>query len=383
MNVSAASSVSPALLETLSAHAEASDLARSLADESVAAMREAGLFRALVPRRAGGDEGDLRVMLEMVSECARGCSSAAWVLMVSTGHDWIMASFPEQAQDEVWADPNLVSAGSLAPAGVIERCEDGWSLSGRWGFVSGAAHGSWFLMGTVDQSGERPRLYHAIVPRSDLELDDNWHALGLRGTGSVEVVADKVLVPEHRVMDSGVLFGARSEWASRHATNTYKIPIMPGLAVHAGASSLGLARGAIDAASELMGVQSDKYTGRKKLDRPGLHTRFAEAKAEVLCAEKLLDSAIDLLEQAANGSDSLPLRAEAKFQACYAVELCRRSVNRLIAATGARSVFDDSPLQKAFRDVTMATKHQTVNFDEASLVYGRTLVGLDTKGFIL
>ena len=94
---------------------------------------------------------------------------------------------------------------------------------------------------------------------------------------------------------------------------------MPGLAVHAGASSLGLARGAIDAASELMGVQADKYTGRKKLDRPGLHTRFAEAKAEVLCAEKLLDSAIDLLEQAANGADSLPLRAEAKFQACYAV----------------------------------------------------------------
>jgi 3-hydroxy-9,10-secoandrosta-1,3,5(10)-triene-9,17-dione monooxygenase len=383
MNAPIAAAVTPHLIATLAAHADASERARRLAAESVEALREAGLLRAMVPRRAGGHELDLGAALALVRSCTRGDSSAAWVLMVSLAHDWMVASFPERAQDEVWTDPDQVTAGSLAPSGSIEPIEGGFRLTGRWPFASGAAHGRWFLLGTADSSGERPRLYHALVPRQDVVLEDDWHALGLRGTGSVDLRVESALVPEHRVLDSGILLGGRSEWAARHPTPVYRAPILPGLTTMTATVVLGIALEAFDAAVELMLAQKDRYTAKPKVDRPGLHLRLAEARNELRCAELLLDDAVDLLAQAAGGADSLVLRARVKSEASFASELCRRAVDRLMAAAGARSSFDSSPLQRPFRDLTMASKHQMLNLDDASLAYGRTLVGLDTRGFVL
>jgi alkylation response protein AidB-like acyl-CoA dehydrogenase len=383
MNAPHPPALTTGLLETLRAHAPASERARRLADESVGAMRDAGLLRALVPRRLGGHELDFRSALALVRGCAAADSSAAWVLMVSIAHDWMVASFSEQAQDEVFGDPDQVTAGSLAPSGTIEPAEGGWRVSGRWPFVSGAAHGRWFLLGTVDRGGERPRLHHLLVPRSDVVLDDDWHALGLRGTGSVEVTAESVFVPQHRAIDSGTLLGGRSPFADRHATRVYRTPIMAGLTAMAATAVLGIALPAFDSAVELVVEQKDRYTGKPKVDRPGLHLRLAEARQEIRGAELVMDEVVGLLERAAGGADSPALRAEARFQASYAAELCRRAIDRLMAATGARSAFDASPLQRAFRDLTMASKHQMLNFDDASLAYGRTLVGLDLKGFVL
>jgi alkylation response protein AidB-like acyl-CoA dehydrogenase len=192
-----------------------------------------------------------------------------------------------------------------------------------------------------------------------------------------------VFVPEHRVMDSGVLLGGRSEWAARHPTDVYRIPIPPGLTTMAATAVLGIALQAFDAGVELLVGQKDRYTGKPKVDRPGLHLRLGEARSEIRCAELLLDDTIGVLEEAAGGGDSLALRARAKQQAAFAGELCRGAVDRLMAAAGARSVFDSSPLQRPFRDLVMASKHQMLNLDDSSLAYGRTLVGLDTKGFVL
>jgi alkylation response protein AidB-like acyl-CoA dehydrogenase len=303
--------------------------------------------------------------------------------MVSISHDWMVGSFDERVQDEVFADLDQVTAGSLAPSGTMERADGGWVVSGRWPFVSGADHARWFLLGTADHSGERPRLHHLVLPREDVELVDDWHALGLCGTGSIDLVADRVLVPEHRAIDSGTLLGGRSEWADRHSTRLYRIPILPGLAAMTATAVLGIALPAFDAAVALILEQRDRYSGKPKVDRPGLHLRLAEARNEIRSAELLLEETADLLEHAAGGADTPELRARARFEASYAAELCRRAIDRLMAATGARSAFDSSLLQRAFRDLTMASKHQMLNLDDSALAFGRTLVGLDLKGFVL
>lgn len=372
------------LLATLAAHSDESDAARQLAGASVDAMRTAGLFRLLVPRRAGGDACDFRHGAAVIRACSRHCSAAGWVLMVSAAHDWIIGGFSEAAQDDVWRDgPDGVTPGSLAPSGSITPVSGGFKITGRWSFNSGAAHGEWFLLGNVDRSGEKPRLYHVVVPRADLALDDNWNTIGLRGTGSVDATAKDIFVPEHRAMDSGLLLSGRGDWAGRHGNELYRIPIIPGLAIYLAAAALGIAEAAFDAAMELITSQTDRYTGKPKLERPGLHMRLAEARGELICAELLVDDTLDLLVRAAGQDDTPALRAQAKFQAAHAVELFRRAVDRLMAASGARSAFDDSALQRAFRDLTMAAKHEMINFDTSAQAYGRTLVGLDTHGFPL
>ena len=372
------------LLSTLAAHSDESNKARQLADASVEAMRAAGLFRLLVPKRAGGEACDFRHGAAIIRACSRQCSAAGWVLMVSTAHDWIIGGFPEAAQDDVWRDgPDGVTPGSLAPSGSITPVSGGFKIEGRWSFNSGAAHGDWFLLGNVDRGGDKPRLYHVVVPRVELALDDNWHTIGLQGTGSVDATAKGIFVPEHRAMDSGLLLSGDGEWAGRHGNELYRIPVIPGLAVYLAAAAGGIAEAAFDAALELITSQTDRYTGKRKLDRPGLHMRLAEARSELTCAERLVDDALNLLVQATDRDDTPALRAQAKFQAAHAVELFRRAVDRLMAASGARSAFDDSVLLRAFRDLTMAAKHEMINYDTSAQAYGRTLVGLDTHGFPL
>ncbi len=100
----ASGGLSSDLLHTLAAHTGKSDVARQLAGESVEAMRAAGLWRLLVPKRAGGEERDFRDAAQIITTCSRHCSAAGWVLMVSAAHDWIIGGFPEAAQDDVWRD---------------------------------------------------------------------------------------------------------------------------------------------------------------------------------------------------------------------------------------------------------------------------------------
>ena len=179
------------------------------------------------------------------------------------------------------------------------------------------------------------------------------------------------------MIDSGDLLGGRSPWSSQHRTSVYRTPILPGLAVHVAATTLGLARAGLDDAAERFGVQDDRYMGSSKSKRPGLHMRLAEANTEVRSAELLIDDTLGLLRQAADGADSKQLRAQAKYQGSYAIELCRRALDRVTTAAGGRAVFDGSRLQQAFRDATMASQHQVADLDTVGEAYGRTRLGMD------
>jgi alkylation response protein AidB-like acyl-CoA dehydrogenase len=369
------------LAHTLARSAASSERARQLDPACAAAMKEAGLFRILVPRRAGGEELDFRAMAQCVRETAYHNAAAAWVLMVSTAHDWILGSFPEAVQDEVHAEgPDSVFPGSLANTGEMIPVDGGWRLTGRFPFASGATHGEWALLGTFVAAEGRPVPHHVVVPCQELRIDDDWHTVGLRGTGSVTLVAEDTFVPEHRGVRSGRLFRGQCEAAQHHATTVYKTPIVPGLSTHLAAALIGMARPALDDTIERTREQIDKYTGQKKADRPGLQMRLAEADAELCCADAMLEDTIRLLEHAAGGNDDIPLRARARYQASYACELSRRAVERLMTGSGARAAFDGSRLGQAFRDVTMGKTHAMIDLDGGAQVFGRTLLGLDTGG---
>ncbi len=369
------------VLATVARSADESEANRRLADEAMAALVDSGLLRLLVPARVGGTEGSLAEMVAAVRTLGTVDGAASWVAMVLLAHDWILGSFSEDAQDEVYADgPDTIVPGSLAPAGAATEVDGGWQISGRWPFASGAHHGHFYLLGSREPAAaatdvRRPRLVHLVVPRSDVAIDDTWHPLGLRGTGSCDVVADDTFVPRHRAMDSGELLAGRGPWSDRHRTNLYKTPILPGLAAHVAASTVGIAQGGLADAVDRYGTQRDAYLGSAKADRAGVQMRLAASTSELRSAELLLDDAVSLLVDAAAGDDSRPLRARAKYQASHAIEIARRSLARVVNAAGGRAVFDATRLQRAFRDVTMASQHAVSDLDEVGIAYGRTLLG--------
>lgn len=376
--------VDAALAKTLSEQVIPSDEQRALTDETVSAMQQAGLFRVLAPKRVGGDELGFRAMAQCAREIAAANDAAAWVFLVSTAHDWILGSFSEAAQDDVHAKgPDSVFPGSLANTGEMIACDGGWRLSGHFPWASGAAHGNWFMLGTRERRDDRLVPYHVVVPRDDLGVEDNWYPIGLRGTGSVTMVADDVFVPEHRSVRSGKLFRSQTETSLAAENPMFRTPLVPGLSTHLAAALLGMAYPALDDAIARVREQDDKYTAQKKVDRPGLQLRIAESDIELRCAQGLLDNTIELLERAAAGEDDDALRARAKYQAAYVSELARRAVERLFNASGARAAFDGNRIQQSFRDITMGKTHAMADLDNSALAHGRALLGLDLKGFPL
>ena len=381
-------SAAQGLLPLLEGHAAIVEERRSAHPEAVAAMKQAGLFRILQPRRLGGEELPLVAMHQVVATLAQACPATSWVLMVLLAHTWILGMFPEEAQDEIKADdPDTLIAGSLAAAGRAAKVDGGWRVSGRWPFASGVDHARWNLIGVAvpDAGPGMPKQIHVMAPKRDYAVNDNWFTMGLRGTGSKELVLEDVFVPDHRALASATMFGGRSEWAQRHPTWLHMMPVVSGLAYHVSAPILGLSKNVLSAFTERMRVRSDKYTGTSKSESAGLHFRLARSELELRSAELLLEQAGErfLALDAARRLPSVEERADLRFTIAYAVETCRQAVDRLFAAAGANATYDTSVLQQRFRDLNVGTHHAMVDFDGAAEQLGRVRLGLKPNSAVL
>lgn len=369
------------LLPMLREYAPGSELTRSVHPDVVAAMKRAGFFRILQPKRLGGSELPMREMHRVVRTLATGSSAASWILMVILAHTWILGMFPEDAQDEIAADdPDTLITGSLAPTARAVRVEGGWRLTGRWPFASGCDHARWNLLGVKVAGGDAslPPAIHALAPVRDYAINDNWFTMGLKGTGSKELVLNDLFVPEHRVMPTPLLYGSLSDWGRRHPTGLHMMPVRAGLAYHVSAPVLGLAERFFSDFVGTTRVRDDKYTGAHKAESPGLQFRIAESELEIRSARLLLDQVadgfdrLDAERRIANEAEMIDLR----YTVSFAVRQCRNAVERLFAAAGANATYDFSPLQSAFRDLTVASHHGTVDYDVNAEQFGRVRLGL-------
>jgi 3-hydroxy-9,10-secoandrosta-1,3,5(10)-triene-9,17-dione monooxygenase len=133
-----------ALLPVLRERTARAEQLRRLPDETFADFQEAGLFRALQPKRYGGYELDPATFYEAVMDVGAVCGSSAWILGVIGVHNWHLAILPPQAQEDVWGEDSSVQLStSLAPTGTVQRVDGGFRLSGRWSFSSGCDFCRW------------------------------------------------------------------------------------------------------------------------------------------------------------------------------------------------------------------------------------------------
>ncbi len=345
-------------------------------------MHDAGLWRLLTPAAHGGTEAGLRAQVDTLFIVAAADPAAGWVQMVSNAHVWMVGNFSAQCQEEVFADgPDARVPGTLAAQGKATRTVDGWRLDGRWQFASGVDHGDWLLLGAVaDQlPGSPTKLLHVMVPKADVIVDDTWYTLGLRGTGSKDLVAEAVFVPEHRAVPTKALFDGESPHGEGGTTFFNRLPVLACLSVQLAAAVVGIADGALALHIERTAVRREIYTGASKAESVGTQMRVAESATELDIARTLVTNAADRCDEVARTGDRLTLdeRAELKWHAVYAVELARRATDRIFASAGAHGIYDDSELQARYRDVNTACHHAIADFDGNAQMYGRTRLGLD------
>ena len=306
-----------------------------------------GVFRLAAPRAAGGLEVTPVELAEVCEELGYADGSVGWCSMIGAATGMALAHVPEGIAAELLRDPRFLIAGVAAPMGRATVVDGGYRVTGRWPFASACRQATW-LVGGVLLEGPAFRL--AIMDPADLTIHDTWDTAGLRGTGSHDIEAADVFVPTERTF-------SLAEPPTQPGP-LYAFPPLSLLALGIAAVALGIARAAITDFGDLARAKRNPVTGEPLATRPA--TRTALAEAEALRASGL---AYLLSELTAPAGADAPRRARLRLAITTATRNAARAVDLVYHAAGGSAVYTSSPLQRAFRDVHVATQHAMVSTD--------------------
>ncbi|MDX6743960.1 acyl-CoA dehydrogenase family protein [Actinocorallia sp. A-T 12471] len=371
-----------ALVPLLRENAARTENDRRVAQENIDALTEAGLFRITIPAVYGGEEVSIREFVEMSAQLARGCGSTAWVATLVNVCNWLVGLYPRQAQDEVFgADPNARVCGVLAPSATARAVEGGLVVTGRWGFASGCMHATWASLGipVVDASGAQIDQGAALIPISDLTIEDTWHVAGMRGTASNTLVADEVFVPSHRILS--VTQAVEGNYpVGDEAGALHRSALVPVLALVLAGPQVGMARAGQEiVAASLAKGRGISYTFFDKASEASLvQNQFAEAVQLIDTAELHLLRAADDIDAHAKAATQMDLtsRARARMDTGYVARRSREALDILLSVQGAGSFAEANALQRIWRDQETSSRHAIVNPAVSTELYGRALLGV-------
>lgn len=350
---------------------------RRLPPELMSRLTEAGFFRLAVPRALGGLEADVRTILEVIEEVARADGSAGWTVMIGAVTA-ILSGWLEPSLAERIFTRDAFAGGVPAPLGQAHLTEGHYRLTGRWPFASGCQHASWLVGGAVLFENGAPQLRGPVpvtrmflFPASEAKIHDTWRVSGLRGTGSHDVEVSGIIVPHER----SVSFQADRP---SQPGPLYAFPPYGLLALGVAAAALGIARGAVDEAERVAREKTPLGAKVKLAVKPGTQAKVAEAEATLRAARAFVHDAVGRCWALVQAGREVPLtsRAELRLSCTHAAASAVRAVDLAYHLVGTTSIHDSSPLQRAFRDVHVATQHAILGPDIAELA-GAVLLGLD------
>jgi 3-hydroxy-9,10-secoandrosta-1,3,5(10)-triene-9,17-dione monooxygenase len=354
------------LIPTLRTRERAAIEAGQVPAETIEELQQAGFFKVLQPVQYGGYELSPRVYCEIARTLAEGCMSSAWVYAVLAVHNWQMALFPHEAAQEVWdLDPHTRISSSYMPVGKVTPVAGGYRLSGRWAFSSGSAHCKWVILGAMvpaadAQGSPEPRNF--LLPRADYRIVANWDVMGLRATGSNDIVVEDAFVPEHRTLSELHMFDLKCPGHQAHPGVLYRLPFAQIFNRTVSNTSLGALKRALDTFVEATREKRATYSGERLARDTTI--QFAVAEVERILDEQVLVMERDtreLLEHALNGTWTLERRAALGASTTATVSRCVRAIDLLMEFSGAKALFRGNVIQQAFLDIHCARAHVANN----------------------
>ena len=371
-----------AVLPQIAENAENCEKARKVPDENIALLKGIGLHKAFLPKAYGGYEISLPEFSDCISALAGACGSTAWAFSLLCTHNHQLAMFPKQLQDEIWGEnPDAVASSSIAPFSKIEEVEGGIRISGEMGWSSGVDHADWAIVGCnrINEAGEKVYSF-AVLPRSDYEIVDNWHALAMKGSGSKIISIKDVFVPEHRIQAAKDMMEGRSAGFGMYPdSKVFYAPYRPYFASGFAAIGLGVAERMLEAFREKTKNRVRAYTGANVGTATPALMRLAESTHQVEAARAYLEKTLrDIREHAER--QEYPTRATLaswRTNQAYCVKMCIEAVDRLVSASGASIWMEGNEIQRLFRDMHITGAHAYTDYDVCAQIFGRELMGLE------
>jgi indole-3-acetate monooxygenase len=350
-------------------------------------MREAGLYRMVIPRSLGGYQADALTYLRAVELMAEGCGSVGWNLANNGIVQLVSLGLPDEGVHEIYAQgPSTPGAGTAVQGGGQGvPVEGGYRVTGRWSFGSGSPEASWMLGSFQILDDGKPRLspegkplyWRGFFSRAEVEIvPGSWDVTGLRGTGSFDWTVHDVFLPERRTM---VHAGAPldNQW-DRWPGVTYSLPTQCWIGPHHSAVITGIARAGINALIELAGGKTPRGRTFRLCDNPQVQEAVGRADAILNAGRTYRTAMITEIWNtvAAGNGTTLEQRARCRLASTYAAESAREAMELVYRHGGSTSFKRDSRLAECWRD--LHTVGQTVTLaPEWYPIGGRVYLGLD------
>lgn len=365
-----------AMTGTLRERAATAEAERCVPAETVADFKQAGLVRMTQPRRYGGYGMGWDGLCAVGQTLAAADGAQAWIQSIMADHAVLLGTFPAEAQDDVWvADPEAALSASFEPRGAATPVAGGFRFTGRFGFASGIDYADWLICGGFIVDGDRrdgPHFF--LVPRSDVTIVDDWHTIGLEGTGSKSFDVEDAFVPEHRFLDGARARAGTGPGAEVNPEPVFRMPRGTLSSFAFAALAVGIAQGLL--AEWLRYTAGRVSRGTTMAETPGNHIVAGECDAGIAAAEALYRRSIgDAMRRLGEGetlSQSYLIRA--KRDAAFATHTALKAGTRLFNGAGGRAIYRTSVLQRQYRGLLAAAAHISVAWEDNAIACGRDLI---------
>lgn len=348
------------------------------------ALKDAGIVRMLQPAKFGGYETHLNDFLRAVMSIGTQAPSVGWVAGVVGVHPHELGLADPRLQEELWAeDPDVWVASPYAPMGIGTPVEGGFRFTGHWQFSSGTDHCNWVMIGgfvgDAEGNPDHNDVRHFVLPRKDYEiLQDSWNVMGLRGTGSKDLVVRDVFVPDYRVIAQDEI---QAGTAGRALGLDNPLFSLPRASVFSGAITAGTLAIAQSVVAEYISWTRGRTNrrGKASLDPFKLATlgeSIADIQAGVTQVLADIDRLYDIVES--GKVVSLETRFEVRRNQVRASRRAVDAADRLFMHGGGAALHLDQPLQQRWRDMHAAMNHasnvaEPVYQHSAMLLFGHEL----------
>jgi indole-3-acetate monooxygenase len=369
--------------DTLMAHADYAETHGTLAQPAVNALRDAGFFHLRLPSELGGAEADQILVMEVVEALSYIQPSSGWCATIGAGSASMAGAYlcDEGANRVFGQGTAVIMAGSFFPAGTATPVDGGYQVSGRWRFASGVRHADWVQAGAIvahNQDGNSrhddgpPEVIQVIVPASDIRIHDNWHVMGLRGSGSCDFSIEDLFVPATLtyVVD-------RVAPQPQRGGNRFRIGRPAFLADDHIGLALGIARRALDELTVMATTTRGRFRPTALADREIVHRFVGMADIKLRAVRALALELFEEIRQTVERGDAAGSLLQTRSHAAgtYATDLAVEIATQAFRYGGAGALFQPNMLELLLRDINAAAQHVFAS-DSAYEDYGKCLLGL-------
>jgi alkylation response protein AidB-like acyl-CoA dehydrogenase len=315
---------------------------------------DAGCFRMCFPKRLGGPEIGFRDQVRVMEILARRDGSVAWNVKILSDSGYYAARLSADACRVLYPSIDSATAGALFPIGRADVVGDEFEVSGLWHFGSGVKSADQVVGGVhVYENGEiwrhangSPVAVYVYLPLSKIDIQDNWHVTGMRGSGSNSYGVNKARVPRINSFVRSAPPDANADPLVRHAELPFfnTIGTTLGLAAHA----LDVAKARITSGREPLAKQQ---SAQKTYGEAWSYLDAARAHAN--CVAEDLDRVLF------SGNRLLDKELFARMLAAPATvqRFCRHVVDLAVELNGAASIYETNPMERVVRDLQANAVH--------------------------